>query len=164
MFTLLRKRIKRKRRKIPLLGRARTSFTRMKFLSGTSYAIQRLQIIWALGLLLILLSVSYGIVVVFFDKPAEFEDDKKPEPLLIQTSSNKVNLNEVRYNKLEEENKKLSEDLKALKDVFQESLKDKSGDQALPLQNLTERIEEVEAQLAEQSQNAYPNSTCRCHS
>src|SRR3989338_1676789 len=88
---------------------------RSMFQSGTPKAILRLQYVWAGGILLILLSVSYGIVVVFFDKNTEFEEDKKAEPLLIQTSSSKVNLNEVRYNKLEEENKKLSKDLNDLK-------------------------------------------------
>ena len=124
---------------------------RSMFQSGTPKAILRLQYVWAAGLLLILLSVSYGIVLVFFDKNTEFEADKKPEPLLIQTSSSKVNLNEVRYNKLEEENKKLSKDLNDLKEIFQNNVKDKE-ENSLSAQNLEERITQLETQVVEQSQ------------
>ena len=124
---------------------------RSMFQSGTPKAILRLQYVWAGGILLILLSVSYGIVVVFFDKNTEFEEDKKAEPLLIQTSSSKVNLNEVRYNKLEEENKKLSKDLNDLKEIFQNNVKDKE-ENSLSAQNLEERITQLETQVVEQSQ------------
>ncbi len=128
---------------------------RSKFQSGTPEATRRLQYVWAGVLLLILLLISYGIVVVFFNKESTrgFEEDKKAEPLLIETSSSKVNLDEMRYHRLEEDNRKLSEDLKALKDVFQESLKDKSEETSPYLQSLEDRIEQLQSQLLDQSQN-----------
>src|SRR3990167_2110634 len=95
---------------------------RSMFQSGTPKAILRLQYVWAGGILLILLSVSYGIVVVFFDKNTEFE-----------------------------ENKKLSKDLNDLKEIFQNNVKDKE-ENSLSAQNLEERITQLETQVVEQSQ------------
>src|SRR3990167_2205511 len=122
------------------------------FQSGVPQAVRRFQYVWAGGILLILLLVSYGIVLVFFDKEGEFEADKKPEPLLIETSSNKVNLNEVRYLNLEEKNKKLSKDIKDLKESFQDTVRDKGEDTSSTIQNLEERITQLETQVVEQSQ------------
>lgn len=126
---------------------------RQKFQSGTPDANRRLQYIWAGGLLIFLLLISYGIVVVFFDKEKGFEEEKKPEPLLIETSTSKLNLDEARYHRLEEDNRKLSEDLKALKDVFQESIKDKDvySDTSPDLQSLYEKIDQLESRLSEKS-------------
>lgn len=123
-----------------------------KFHSGTPDATRRLQYLWAGGLLLVLLTVSYGIVVVFFDKEKGLEEEKKPEPLLIETSTNKVNLDEARYHRLEEDNRKLSEELKALKDVFQESIKDRNEESSPYLQSLEDKIEQLESQLFEKNQ------------
>lgn len=124
---------------------------RSKFQSGTPNANHQLQCVWAGGLLFILLVVSYGIVVVFFDKEKGFDEDKKPEPLLIETSTRKVNLDEARYHRLEEDNRKLSEDLRALKDLFQESVKDKEAETSPELQSLYERIDQLEARLSDQN-------------
>ena len=132
---------------------------RSKFQSGTPEATRRLQYVWAGVLLLILLLISYGIVVVFFEKDKGFEEDKKAEPLLIETSSSKVNLDEMRYHRLEEDNKKLSEDLKALKDIFQESLKDKSEETSPYLQSLEDRIEQLQIQLQSQLLDQSQNTT-----
>ena len=143
MFTLLPEQIKSWLKRISSL-----------FQSGVPKAIRRFQYVWAGGILLILLLLSYGIVLVFFDTAEDFEVDKKPEPLSFQTSSSKVNLGEMRFLKIEEENKKLSEDLKALKDVFQESLKDKGEANSLPFQDFYERIEQLESQLADQSHSS----------
>lgn len=142
MFTLLYAHIKAWLRRISSL-----------FQSGVPKAVRRFQYVWAGGILLILLLVSYGIVLMFFDTAEVFEADKKPEPLSFQTSSSKVNLGEMRFLKIEQENKKLSEDLKSLKDVFQESIKDKGEVNSLPLQDFYERIEQLESQLADQSRS-----------
>ncbi len=128
-----------------------------KFHSGTPDATRRLQYLWAGGLLFILLLVSYGIVVVFFDKEKGFEEEKKPEPLLIETSTSKVNLGEARYHKLEEDNRKLSEDIKALKDVFQESVKDRTEETSPYLQSLEDKIDQLQSQLFEKNQS-FPNA------
>lgn len=127
-----------------------------KFQSGTSEANRRMQFIWVGILLIIILLISYGIVVMFFDKDASrgFEDQKKPEPLSIETSSSKVNLEEMRYHKLEDENNKLREDLGALKDVFQESLKDKGEDSSSYIQSLEDKLSQLETRLDESQQQS----------
>src|SRR3990167_8137819 len=127
------------------------------FQSGVPQAVRRFQYVWAGGILLILLLVSYGIVLVFFDKEGEFEADKKPEPLLIETSSNKVNLNEVRYLNLEEKNKKLSKDIKDLKESFQDTVRDKGEDTSSTIQNLEERITQLQSQLSASAKSSSPS-------
>lgn len=109
----------------------------------TSSGIKRLQFFWVICLCFVALGISYGIVTFLFEKgPTQKQNDTlKPTPKAIETASHKVDLNEVWRHKVEDENKKLYAELKALKELFHEGLKDQQNAQD------TDAIRDLEARL-----------------
>lgn len=129
----------------------RESFKRF-FKPDTDSGIQRLQFFWAGCLGLVALGLSYGILFFLFDRAPSTMQMETPKltPTTIETASHKVNLDEVRWYKLEEEHKKLSEEINSLKSLFQEQVKA----QTQPIdkdQNLNTHVQELETQL-----NSFP--------
>lgn len=94
------------------------------FKPPSTSGIRRLQFFWAGVILLAFLGVFYSVLILFFhQKPAlKVAEEKKAVPTLIETMSRKVDLNEVLRHKVEGEIQKLSEEISALKVLFQESL------------------------------------------
>ena len=101
----------------------RISLERTFKLTSTS-GIRRLQFFWAGVILLAFLGAFYSVLILFFhQKPAlKVAEEKKTTPTLIETMPRKVDLNEVLRHKVEGEIQKLSEEISALKVLFQESL------------------------------------------
>lgn len=121
------------------------------FKPQSASGIRRLQFFWMGSLCVMALGTSYAIVVFLFEnKPTQNQQDvSKLIPKTIETASYKVDLNEVWRHKVEDENKKLSAEIEALKVLFEESVKDKGekGDQELEskLLQLESRIEDLYA-------------------
>ena len=115
------------------------------FFSEAPQDTKRRQYFWVGCLGLLCLVVSFVFVSLFFgsEPKSTVTSQEANKPTSIETATSKVDLNEARWYKLEDENKKLKEDLVALKTLFQEGLK--SQDEAPS--NLEERIQELEAQL-----------------
>lgn len=109
----------------------------------TASGIKRLQFFWIGCICLMALGISYLIVIFLFEKtPVQNQNDiLKPTPKAIETASHKVDLNEVWRHKVEDENKKLYAELTALKELFQQGLKDQQSAQD------SDVIRDVEARL-----------------
>lgn len=86
-------------------------------------SIKRLQRFWLICVILGALTLSYGLVFFLFEtQPVQKQvEAPKPVPTQIETASHKVDLNEVRWHRMEEETKKLSDGLAELKNFFQSS-------------------------------------------
>ena len=116
----------------------------------TSSGIKRLQFFWVICLCFVALGISYGIVTFLFEKnPVQKQNDTlKPTPKSIETASHKVDLNEVWRHKVEDENKKLYAELTALKELFQQGLKDQqSAQDSDAIRDLEARLLRMEDQL-----------------
>lgn len=85
--------------------------------------IRRLQFFWAACILIVIFCVAYGLMLSLSRKETFQEESKRLEPKRMETASSKVNLNEGYWHKVEQENKKLHEDINALKTMFQEMSK-----------------------------------------
>lgn len=94
--------------------------------SETPRDIQKRQYLWAGCIGFALLVCSYGIVRVLFDQGSTqvLRETSKPAPILIETTPQKVDLNEVWRHKAEEETSKLREEISALKKLFQEQVRE----------------------------------------
>ncbi|KAB2835074.1 MAG: hypothetical protein F9K49_04285 [Caedimonadaceae bacterium] len=135
---------------------------RVWFHPQSSTGIRRQQFFWLSCGIFGVAAISYGVVVFLFDKaPQRNHEPPKPTPLNIATATQKVDLNEVRWQGLDETTKKLSEDIASLKqDVkdFLDGQKKSRGDTS----NITEfnkdeeelnnTLSEMERQAGSQSQ------------
>lgn len=95
------------------------------FRPESSQEIRRLQFFWLGCGFLGILVLSYGIVAFLFEKtplPQKTEEIKVTQTS-IDTIPSKVDLNEIFRHKIEDEIKKLSDEIKALQTLFQEGLK-----------------------------------------
>ena len=118
--------------------------------------IRRLQVFRATLLVLGVLGIFYGVLIFFFGQKssAKLEEKNKPQATSIETASKKVDLNEVWRHRAEEDTKKLSEEISALKTLFQESLKEKEDPQQTTLQDLETKILQLEMDLEKTKQNS----------
>jgi conjugal transfer pilus assembly protein TraB len=116
----------------------------------TASGIRRLQFFWVICLCFVALGISYLIVTFLFEKSPiqKHSETLKPTPKTIETASHKVDLNEVWRHKVEDENKKLYAELKALKELFHEGLKDQQNAQdSDAIRDLEARLLRMEDQL-----------------
>jgi conjugal transfer pilus assembly protein TraB len=116
----------------------------------TASGIRRLQFFWVICLCFVALGISYLIVIFLFEKSPiqKHSETLKPTPKTIETASHKVDLNEVWRHKVEDENKKLYVELKALKELFHEGLKDQQNAQdSDAIRDLEARLLRMEDQL-----------------
>jgi conjugal transfer pilus assembly protein TraB len=98
-----------------------SSFTKARLKPESERNVKRLQNFWMICVIFAALTLSYGMVFFLFEKqPVQKQAETlKPVPTQIETASHKVDLNEVRWHRVEEETKKLSDDLTELKKFFQ---------------------------------------------
>jgi len=117
--------------------------------SSAPQDVKRRQYLWMGGLGLLCLLVSFLFVSLFFSSsPQKIRSPEAEKPLSLETAASKVDLNEARWYKLEDENQKLKEDLTALKVLFQEGIKSQREEPSEPVTTaLEERIHELESQL-----------------
>lgn len=135
------------------------SFIKRFFKPETSPGIKRLQYFWISCLGVALLGVSYAGVRVFFDQSNQGRMDEKPKlpPKVIEDSSSKVaTRNEEWRYKMENDNKKLSEEITALKTLFQEGMKDKESANQTYIQDLETKILQMEMQLEDKKKSPEP--------
>jgi conjugal transfer pilus assembly protein TraB len=104
-----------------------------------------------LGILLIIPAIL--LAPIFFEEklPSHLDKAKKLTPTPIETTSNKVDLNEMWRHKTEEDIEKFKDELLSLKDLFQEKLKE-NQEFDLPSLSLTE-IEEKLSRLESRFEN-----------
>lgn len=127
------------------------------FKPDSDSGIQRLQFFWAGCLGLVALGLSYGILFFLFDKAPSTLQQETPKltSTTIETASHKVNLDEVRWYKLEEEHKKLSEEIHSLKTLFQEQIKAQTLPNNIDTEgDLHTNVHQLETQL-----NSFPVDT-----
>lgn len=112
----------------------------------TSQDIRRLQYFWVGCGLLVIVGLSYGIVSFLFEKTPiqKQEENVKVTPTSIETTTSKVDLNGAWRHKVEEETQKLSDEITALKTLFQELAKSASSRDALSQDFPQEEISEDE--------------------
>ena len=115
----------------------------------TASSIRRLQFFWIGCLCLVGIGVSYGVSSILFKGSLVQQQNvaSKPVPRAIETASHKVDLNEVWRHKVEEENKKLSEELAALKKLFHEGSKDEDSYENNTIRDLEAKLLRLEDQL-----------------
>src|SRR3989338_3115593 len=91
-------------------------------------SIKRLQFFWMSCLVLGSLLLSYGIVFFLVKNPSSQIESESPKlvPTNIETASQNVDLNEARWYKVDEENKKLSDQITDLRELFEEGMKEPS--------------------------------------
>lgn len=92
--------------------------------------IKRLQFFWMSCLVLGALALSYGVVFFLVKSPPSQIEPEPPKlvPTNIETASQKVDLNEARWYKVDEENKKLSDQITDLRELFEEGMKEPSAE------------------------------------
>ncbi len=89
---------------------------------------RKVQILLALLLLMVVLSVFYGLLTFVMSQKPSFrsENAPKPQPKTIETALHRVGGDENWRFKMEEDNRKLSEHISALEKLFHEGIKDKA--------------------------------------
>jgi conjugal transfer pilus assembly protein TraB len=123
---------------------------------------RRLQIFWACCLGIFAIIAAILIAQTFFEKeiPNVKKETTKPQPTSIETTTNKVNMDEIWRHKMEEEFTKFREDMEALKTLFQAQLTDKSDqDFAVPssnLQDIEEKLSQIESRLENKNESGVP--------
>ncbi len=132
MFMSLREQIREKLSKF--LAFARTSFN-----PESSHKVQRLQHFWLGCAALVIVGLAYGISTFLFGKTPlpQQEEEVKVTSTSIETATKKVNLDEVFRNGIDSKLKVLSDEISALKTLFQEGVK--HGD--FPSQGLSDEDE-----------------------
>ncbi len=95
------------------------------FRPESSHAVQRLQLFWMGCAALIIVVLAYGLSTFLFGGPSLPQQEEAPKPTTtsIETATKKVNLDEAFRNGIENKLKTLSDDLIALKTLFQEGAK-----------------------------------------
>ncbi len=132
MFMSLREQIREKLSKS--LAFARTCFN-----PESSHKVQRLQLFWLGCAALVIVGLAYGISTFLFGKTPllQQEEEAKVTATSIETATKKVNLDEVFRTNIDSKLKMLSDEISALKTLFQEGAK--RGD--FPSQNLDDEDE-----------------------
>ncbi len=118
---------------------------------GSSFGTRRLQFFWASVLCLGFLIGFYGISNVLFTKKSALKTAETPksQPTSIETALEKLDLHDVWRQKMEGENKKLSDKLIAVETLFQESLKASQEAEQTRLQENETRNLQLEMELEE---------------
>ncbi|MBL8676050.1 MAG: TraB/VirB10 family protein [Alphaproteobacteria bacterium] len=95
------------------------------FRPESSHAVQRLQLFWLACGALVIVVLAYGISTFLFGGPSlpQQEEAAKSTTTSIETATKKINLDEAFRNSIEGKLKALSDDLLALKTLFQEGAK-----------------------------------------
>ena len=95
------------------------------FRPESSHAVQRLQLFWLACGALVIVVLAYGISTFLFGGPSlpQQESETKVTTTPIETATKKINLDEAFRNGIEDKLKTLSDDLIALKTLFQEGAK-----------------------------------------
>lgn len=126
------------------------------FFSEVPQATKRRQYFWLGCVGILCVFVAFVLVTLVFGKqdPKSSSSEEKENPTSIETATTKVDLNEARWYKLEDENKTLKEDLNALKTLFQQGVKNQEEEKGEYTNKLEEKINELESQLSAQLQPA----------
>ncbi len=95
------------------------------FRPESSHAVQRLQLFWMGCAALVIVVLAYSLSTFLFGGPSlpQQEEVAKPTTTSIETATKKINLDEAFRNGIENKLKTLSDDLIALKTLFQEGAK-----------------------------------------
>jgi conjugal transfer pilus assembly protein TraB len=131
----------------------------------TASEIRKLQILRVAGVLVVLLGLTYGVVTLCFSHAPADEtvhprdhSNKKPQPTHIETASSKVNSHEMWRFKVENENKKLREDIAGIKNQLNEAVsknkQEGTGGSSTRVQELEDKILDLESQLQSKLQSA----------
>lgn len=125
------------------------------FSNDTSQGAKRLQHTLAGLIMAICLICSYLLVTVFFREDLKRQLITTLEastPVSIETASSQIDLSEVWRHKIQEDNKKLGEELTQLKELFEDgrSLENKDG----TLQDLKAKVSDLENRLLSQEHAA----------
>ncbi len=123
--------------------------------------IRRLQHLWALLILMAMVSLFYGTLLFFLTPKSSLktEEAHKLQPTAIETASKKVNLGEAWRHTVEEEIKKVSDEISALRTLFQEMLKGERKEDQSRFQELETKIFQLETELEEKKQGALSQFT-----
>ncbi len=127
------------------------AFARKSLKAESTSEIRRVQIFRLVGLCLFILGLSYGIIVfVFKGNPTQTKEDIPVRvPTLIETPTDKVGTEETWRVKMEDDNKKLADEILDLKTVLQESMAIKENTSQASGQDIDSRFEQFEFQLME---------------
>jgi len=111
----------------------------------TSVEIRRLQFFWAACIVGVVFCLSYVVMMSFSHKESVSEDVQKLEPKPMETASSKVDLNEGYWHKVEEENRKLRDQLSDIEKRLQ--TRDTPQAALIPNEGQNTRVEELESKL-----------------